>query len=266
MIRRVQHNFRVLLACWRLDFKAAAHFRWDALLGVLVSITWMFFAIAPVLVAGQYLGGTTGWTGARLLFLSAIWYWMDAVMWVFAEAGIRQLTTDVRQGRLDGKLLQPCSSLVRCMLGGSMNIPDIPKFAIAIALGTWAITHGALPGGPMSLLGFVVALLAASVILWVVAVLSIYKVITLMEFDGRSAMYAVHNLSRVPTDLYAPGLRLILSSVFPVVLITTVPAHVFFGWGSWWLPLISVAVASVAVAVLRLAWRREIRDYAGLQG
>jgi ABC-type uncharacterized transport system permease subunit len=87
-----------------------------------------------------------------------------------------------------------------------------------------------------------------------------------MEFNGEAAFYALHNLARVPTDLYAPGLRLIFSSVFPVILITTVPSHVFFGWGGWWLPLVSAAVAAGAVTLLRALWNREIRDYAGLQG
>jgi ABC-2 type transport system permease protein len=247
-----------------LDFKAAVKFRFDMVIGTGVNIIWLFFAIAPVLVAGKFLGDGDGWTQPRLLFLQAIWYWMDAIMWVFCFGSIQRLAEDVRVGTLDGQLLLPTSSLARTMLG-HLSVQDLPKVVIALALGGYAIWAGAMPGGLWSILAFIVCLLAASVIFWCVAVFSSYKVMTLREFDGTVALNAMHNLGRMPVDMYGPILRIFLSSIFPVVLITTVPSRVFFGWSSWWLPLVSVAVAVVLVVVLRLAWNREVRNYIGLQ-
>jgi ABC-type uncharacterized transport system permease subunit len=234
-------------------------------IGTLVTLAWLFFAIAPVLAAGRYLGEGDGWTQSRLLFLQAVWYWMDAVTWVFLNDNIGQLQRDVRRGLLDWKLLLPTDSLTFVTLG-KLNVPDLPKFVIAIALGAWAVAAGAFPGSGWSILGFLVCLAAASVLLWVIGVFATYKVITLFDFDGEFVLDAVHNLARVPVSMYGVVLRVVLSSILPVILITTVPSTVFFGWSAWWVPLVALAVTVVAAAAVRLAWLRETRLYVGIQG
>ena len=261
----VAHTWRCVRASWMLDLKSAEAFRANALVGIGISLAYMFFAIAPVLAAGRYLGQGDGWTQARLLFLQGVWYWMDAVIWTFCSRGVSELTEAVHTGRLDGLLLLPGDSLTRIMLG-HISVGDLPKFLIAMALGGYAIAAGAFPGSVWTVLSFIICLGAASVIMWTVAAFSILKIITLFEFDGTFALNAVHDLGRVPVSLYAPWLRIIFSSVLPVILITTVPSTVFFGWSSWWTPIVPVAVAALLVWLLRLAWRHEIRNYVGLQG
>jgi ABC-2 type transport system permease protein len=247
-----------------LDLKAAAHFRGDTLFGVVVSLAWLGFAIAPVLVAGRYLAAE-GWNQPRLLFLQAIWYWMDAVNWFFLSENMDKLRSGVTSGRTDGLLTLPVDSLLMASLG-HLNVPDLPKFGIALALGGYAVWAGALPGGVLAVVGFVVALAAASVLFWAINVLCSFKVLTQFRFDGGFLASAVHNLSRVPTDLYNAGMRLLFSSVLPVVLLTTLPSRVFFGWDPLWLAAVSVAVTVAVVALTRWLWRREVARYVGLQG
>ena len=261
----VAHTWRCVRAGWMLDLKSAQAFRANAVIGTGISLAYMFFAIMPVLVAGRYLGQGDGWTQARLLFLQGVWYWMDAVIWTFCSKGTSELTEAVHTGRLDGLLLLPGDSLTRIMLG-HISVGDLPKFIIAMALGGYAIAAGAFPGSVWTVLSFIICLGAASVIMWTVSVFSILKIITLFEFDGTFALNAIHNLGRVPITLYAPWLRIIFSSILPVVLITTVPSTVFFGWSQWWMPAVPIAVAVLLIRLLRLAWRHEIRNYVGLQG
>ena len=259
------HTVRCVRASWMLDLKSAEAFRANALLGTVISLAYMFFAIAPILVAGHYLGQGDGWTQARLLFLQGVWYWMDAVIWTFCSKNVNELIEAVHTGRLDGMLLLPGDSLTRIMLG-HLSVSDLPKFIIAIALGGYAVAAGAFPGSVWTVMSFIICLVAASVIMWTISVFSSMKVITLFEFDGLFALDAIHNLGRVPVSLYAPWLRIIFSSILPVILITTVPSTVFFGWSPWWLPIIPVAVAVLLVWLLHLAWHHEIRNYVGLQG
>ncbi|MCL1838164.1 MAG: ABC-2 family transporter protein [Propionibacteriaceae bacterium] len=258
------HTFRTVRAGWILDLKSATAFRGDLVIGTLVSMFWVIFAIAPVLVAGYYLGEGAGWTQARLLFLQAIWYWMDAVNWVFCVRNTNGLATDIRNGRLDGRLLLPGDSLLRVMLG-QLGVQDLPKFLIAIGLAAYAIQAGAFPGGVWHIIGFVVCLIAASVMFWAIAVLSFLPAITLFKFEGDVIVNAIHNLNRVPADLYTPWLHALFSTALPIVLITTVPSRVFFGWSPWWMPIVCVIAAFVLLVVLRYLWARQLRHYVGFQ-
>jgi ABC-2 type transport system permease protein len=244
--------------------KAAAHFRGDTLIGLGVSLAWLGFAIAPVLVAGRYLAAE-GWNQPRLLFLQAIWYWLDAVYWAFLSRNIESLQSGVVNGRVDGLLTLPADSLLMASLG-HLNVADLPKFGIALALGGYAVWAGAVPGGAWAVIGFVVALTAASVLMWAINVLCGFKVLTQFRFEGGFLADAVHNLSRVPTDLYSAGMRLLFSSVLPVVLLTTLPSRVFFGWDSVWLASVAAAAAVALTVLTRWLWQREVSRYVGLQG
>jgi ABC-type uncharacterized transport system permease subunit len=247
-----------------LDLKSTLAFRGDVVVGTLVSVFWVVFAIAPVLVAGRYLGSGDGWTQPRLLFLQGVWYWMDAVNWVFCAPNVQALNADIRAGRLDGRLLLPGDSLTRIMLG-HLGVADLPKFLIAVGLGGYAVGAGAFSGGAWAIIGFIVCLISASVLFWLVGVLACIPAITLFEFDGGFILDAIHNLDRVPVSFYAPWLQALFSSALPIILITTTPSMVFFGWGHWWWPCVSVAATITLLLVTRILWTRQIRHFVGFQ-
>jgi ABC-2 type transport system permease protein len=250
---------------WRAEFSGAAEYRVDLVSGTLVSTLWLGIAVAPMLVVSTHAQVAQGWTLPRLLFLSAIWYLLDAVLWMVIVTNHRRLEHEITHGTLDVVLLRPVNSLLLCTLG-TIYVQDTPKAVLALALGAGAIVVG---GGPPSVLAAVataVAVVCACVLLWAAGVLVTYKALTHVRFDATFAIGAVHNLARVPTPLYGPVLHLVMTVVVPVTFLTTVPAQLFYGTASlWWAPA-SVALTVVTVAVASRLWHGELRRYTGSMG
>lgn len=250
---------------WRAEFSGAAEYRVDLVSGTLVSGLWLGIAVAPMLVVSAHGPVMQGWTLPRLLFLSAIWYLLDAVLWMVIVTNHRRLEHEIKHGTLDVVLLRPVNSLLLCTLG-TIYVQDTPKAVLALGLAAGAVVVG---GGPPSVLAAVataVAVACACVLLWAAGVLVTYKALTHVRFDATFALAAVHNLARVPTPLYGPVLHLVMTVVVPVTFLTTVPAQLFYGTLNLWWALASVALTVTTVAVTSRLWHGELRRYTGSMG
>ncbi len=257
----VRRTVRALWWGWRSEFSAAAEYRVDLVSGTLVSALWLAVSVAPLLVVSRY-STTAGWNLPRLLLLAAVWYLLDAVVWMLIGNNSARLDERVRDGSLDGLLLQPVSSLLMCSLR-NLYVQDIPKVVLAVLLGAYAVARG---GGPASLtsgLAALVTIACSCVLMWAAGVLASYKALSAVRFDGWRIMTGVHDLARVPTPLYGTTLHLLMTVVLPVTFLTTVPAQVFFGDIPLWWAGLSVALTAAVVALTSWLWGRELGRYTG---
>ena len=259
------HTLRVLWAGWKAELAGAAEYRGDLVIGTIVTTIWLGISVAPVLVVALHTDDAHGWTLPRLLFLQAVWYLLDAVVWAFLIMNVGYWEEYVRLGLLDGKLLRPVNSLVLCSLG-RLYVPDLPKIALAVGLGVVAVVLGGGPPGWLHGLAAAASIVSAVVLMWAIGVLVNYKTLTHVRFDGWAALFAAQNLARVPVPLYGEVLRVVLTAVVPIAFLATVPAQLFFGDVSPWLGLVSVGLAALAIRLTWFLWRRELAKYAGAMG
>jgi len=260
--REPTRTIRALWWGWKAALSSAAEYRVDMVTGTIVSTFWLGIAVAPMLVVSANSAAAPGWTLPRLLFLQAVWYLMDGLLWMIALPNAWTLSGAVRDGELDATLLKPVDSLVLCTLG-RLEIQDAPKIVLGVALGVGAMAAGGGPATPLAALGTVIAIGCALCLLWSVTVLTHYKAITQVEFDGSFALHAVHNLARVPTPLYGPVLHVLLTVVVPVAFLTTIPAQILFGELPPVVVVACLAVAILAIQATAVLWRRELRHYTG---
>ena len=256
---------RALWWGWRAEFSGAAEYRLDLVSGTVVSAVWLGLSVAPMLVVAANSAAAPGWTLPRLLFLQAVWYLMDGILWMLISNNARRISFMVHDGTLDAVLLRPVSSLVMCTLS-QVYVQDVPKVVLALGLGVTATVLGGGPASLIALLGCLVAIVCACCLMWALGVLANYKAITKVRFDGMFALQGAHNLARVPTTLYGPALQVVLTVVLPVAFLTTVPAQVMFGELDLRWVGASVLLTGVVVYVTTRLWYRELRGYAGAMG
>jgi ABC-2 type transport system permease protein len=256
---------RALWWGWKAEFSGAAEYRLDLVSGTLVSAVWLGLSIAPMLVIAANSATAPGWTLPRLLFLQAVWYLMDGVLWMIIANNAREISSMVRDGTLDAVLLRPISSLVTCTLG-HLYVQDVPKVVLALGLGVVSCLMGGGPASVPALLGCLVTVVCACCLMWAVGVLANYKAISQVRFDGMFAVTAAHNLARVPIPLYGPVLQVVLTFVVPVAFLCTVPAQVLFGDVDLQWVLVAVLLTAAVLWVTSRLWNRELRSYAGAMG
>ena len=258
----LRHTLAVVWCGWRAALSGAAEYRGDLVVGTLVSLVWLGVSAVPSIVVTLHTDGAGGWTLPRLMYLLAIWYLMDAVMWIIIMPNIGQWGRQVQTGALDAVLLRPVRSLVMCSLG-TLGVQDLPKILLAAALGIGAVVRG---GGPVSvgaLVASLVCLLCGLVLMWAFGVLTSYKVLTQVQFDASFLLHAGHNLARVPTPLYGRAIQVLLTWVVPVSFVATVPAQMMFSMASAWMVVAAVLVTTAVVLLVVVLWNREVRRYSG---
>ncbi|CUR59529.1 membrane hypothetical protein [metagenome] len=263
-MRRGQ-TLRTLLAGWRAELAAASEYRVDLVIGTMVTTLWLGISVAPVLVVAAHTDEANGWTLPRLLFLQAVWYLLDAVVWVILVMNVGWWEEAVQLGTLDAQLLKPVNSLVLCSLG-RIYLPDLPKILLALGLGAVAVWLGGGPVGWAESAAAALAIASALVLMWAVGVLANYKTLTHVRFDGWAAIFAAQNLARVPVPFYGPVLRVVLTAVIPIAFLSTVPAQLFYGDIALWFGLVAVALAAAAIRLTSYLWTRELSRYTGAMG
>ncbi len=258
----LRHTLAVVWCGWRAALSGAAEYRGDLVVGTLVSLVWLGVSAVPSIVVTLHTDGAGGWTLPRLMYLLAIWYLMDAVMWIIIMPNIGQWGRQVQTGALDAVLLRPVRSLVMCSLG-TLGVQDLPKILLAAALGVGAVVLGGGPASVGALVASLVCLLCGLVLMWAFGVLTSYKVLTQVQFDASFLLHAGHNLARVPTPLYGRAIQVLLTWVVPVSFVATVPAQMMFSMASAWMVVAAVLVTTAVVLLVVVLWNREVRRYSG---
>ncbi|GIG41802.1 ABC transporter permease [Cellulomonas phragmiteti] len=260
-----RHAAVVVRAAWKSSLAGSAEYRGDLVVGTLVSIVWLAVSAVPAVVVSLNSAGAGGWTLPRLMCLLGVWYLMDAVMWIVVMPNVGQWGEQVRSGTLDGVLLRPVHSLVLCSFR-VVGVQDVPKVLLALALVVTSLVLGGGPPSVLALLAGAVCVACGLVLLWALAVLTSYKVLSHVQWDASFLLHAGLNLGRVPIPLYGDVLRVVLTWVVPVAFLTTVPAQVLFGMVPWWTVGAALGFAAASVVVVVVLWNRELRRYAGAMG
>jgi ABC-2 type transport system permease protein len=187
-------------------------------------------------------------TGLRTTFIDPNLSW-------FPETGIRN-------GKLDAYLLQPASSLFLSSLSLSSPLQLI-QVVLGIGVLGWGIAvadHSPTAGGVASWLVLVVA---GIVVTWALSVLLACLAFWAPTLQLDVFYHSAWQLGRYPTDVFARPLRILLTYVFPMALIASVPSTALLRGPRAGVLVAGVAAAGGAAGLAVLAWRAGLRRYSG---
>lgn len=215
-----------LLLVWGKEITQALRYRLDLLVGLASSLGWAIVAVVPVVVATDPTLPLTGdWTRARLLVLVGMFLVLDGFVWSVIVPNIAVWPAMVLDGTMDLWLILPIHSLAVLSLR-RFDVRSLPKLAI----GAGVAVIGVVQSGGVQLLGigcFLLSLPLACLVLWSAAVLISSLCFLVVRIDVMFATNGLHNVSRIPVDLFAPSFRTVLW-VIPVAALTTVPTRALF--------------------------------------
>jgi ABC-2 type transport system permease protein len=227
------------------------------LLNTLINVVtgWLGLAI----VFGQ-VESIHGWSYASALAVLGVYLVVGAVRDLVISPSLDRmagLDGDLWKGTLDFVLLRPVNTqfLVSLREWRLLSVFDmLLGFAvIGVAGARIELTAGQFTG-------FVVALLAGLLTLYAVFLLFTSLMFWSPGFLFTWVFNGIFQMARYPVGIYPGFLRLVLTWVIPIGIMTTVPALAFTGEAPGWLlaavVLFAVAVFAVASHIFRLALRR----------
>jgi ABC-2 type transport system permease protein len=278
------YYLRLIGSFARASAQAELAYRANFWLSLFHSLLALATGVVGVLVLYGQVETIHGWDMASTLALLGVFLILSAVRGLFLGPSLEALAGmdgEVWTGRLDYTLLRPVNAqflasfrhwrpfaLIDLALGIGVVavavglVPWAPPCPSDAVLGTQGGTSVGVALSPQTVASFLLAMAAAVTILY--AALLAFCALTLWNpgllftwiLDGMFGM------ARYPVGLYPGWLRLILTWVVPVGLMTTLPAEALMGRLSGASLAGSLAFAAVLFAGASLFFRLGLRRYA----
>lgn len=238
-------------------------FEYRANLGanVLATLFWLAMSVLSVRLYFYRASDVGGWTFYEVLALIGVFNAVRGGIDFFLQPNMSRLVGHIRTGTLDFVLTKPVDSQFYISFR-HLAFWQLADIALGFGVTGFAVWRLGVRPGVGELVQFVLLFIAAvSVVyaLWMgMMILSFWAV----KVDNLSYLFtSIFETARYPVTVYRGVVRLLLTYVFPVAFVTTVPTRAIVGRQSWMETGVAVAVAALFLILSRAMWRFALRHY-----
>jgi ABC-2 type transport system permease protein len=257
----VRKYVRLLREFFRACLVEEFEYRTNLIGNVLTSVFGVAMAILTIQLFFHNTGSIGGWGIYQILALLGIFNAIQGIIAFFLQPNMARLVGHIREGTLDYVLLKPVDSQFYVSFRHLVfwRLADV---ALGLGLTAFAVIRLGIRPTFTEWLLFTV-MFAASVIV----VYSLWTCIMICSFwavkvDNLSFLFqSFLETARYPVTVYRGLLRLLLTYVFPVAVITTIPAEAVLGRVTWPNAAAASAAALVLLGASRLFWKFALRFY-----
>lgn len=256
--------FRLIARFVQASFQEEAAYRSNFLVGLFTSLLNLATGVLGIVVLFSQIQSIQGWNLPATLALLGVYLTVSALRGLVIGPSLESLAGmdgEIWTGAFDFTLLRPVDtqfvvSLRKWRLFAAFDLLlGIGVLAAAVSqlgmsLSLWQILSFLLTLLSGTLILYAILLIFAALIFWSPGVLFTWV------FDG------LFQLARYPLGLYPGWLRLVLTWIVPVGVITTIPAQALIGALSIPALLTSLGLAVVLVTAASFLFRRGLLRYA----
>lgn len=254
---------RLLREFIRASAQQEMAYRANFFIGLLHSLLNLGTGILGLVVLFGQVESLHGWDFPATLALLGVYLTVGALRGLVIGPSLEALAglgQEVMTGNFDFSLLRPVNVQ---FLASFRHWRLFSLLDLALGLGVLGIAVSR-PGQSLSVqqaLSFLVALSAALAILY-----ALLLALTAMVFWSPGFLFTwvfdgIFQMARYPVGIYPGWLRLVLTWVIPIGVITTVPAQALTGNAPWSLLAGSVLLAAALVTAASLLFQRALRRY-----
>ena len=238
-------------------------YRANVWIGLLHALLNLGTGVVGVVVLFAQVEAIHGWDLPAALALLGVYLTLSALRGLFIGPSLDALAGmdgEIWTGRFDFTLLRPVGTQ---FLASLRTWHPLALIDLAFGLGLLAMTTVQLSRSPepVDVVSFAIALGAGVTILYAISLALTALVLWSPTFLFTWVLDAVFQMARYPVGLYPGWLRLVLTWVVPVSIMTTVPAQALTGDLPPGMLAGSVALAAVLLAGASLLFRLGLRRY-----
>jgi ABC-2 type transport system permease protein len=253
---------RAIVASLRTAAMTALQYRASFLGEAAVALFWLAWTIAPLFVVYQFDDGIAGWSRDEALLVVGFFITLSGILDAFIDPNLSAVVQHVREGTLDFVLLKPIDTQLLVSIHRTAPA-KLPQVLAGVLVALAAAFRLPSPPGTSEIVASLALLAAGTTILhslWTLVVSLSFKFV---RVDNLSHLLrSIVDAGRWPTAFYPVAVRIVLTFVVPVGLMTTYPALALRGSLSGRAALVAIGVSLGFALIARLAWRRAIRGYA----
>ncbi len=252
---------KLLVLFFKNSVQVEMEYRANFLTNVVLSGLWMASRLVSVLAFFEHRDTIGGWSFEEVLIVIGLFNLFAGFIDAVLRPNIERIVEHIQMGTMDFILTKPVNSqflasmrhffiwnFVDCVLGFGVIVyalvrlqrmpspAEIGLFAILLAAGL-VIVYG-------------IWMLLVTMAFWFVQVANIAELFTTFFQAGR-----------FPVSVYTGWIRIMLTFVVPIAMLTTFPAASLLGRLAWTYALASLGMAAVLLVASSMFWNYAVRHY-----
>lgn len=252
---------RVVAAELRVAGMLAMRYRASFIAEGIMSCGWVAWTVVPLLVVYEYRDSVGGWDRDQALLVMGLFITMEGLLGAFIDPNLRAVVEQVRDGTFDYTLLKPVDSQLLVSIH-RIQPTELPHaLAGLVVTGVAASRLDPAPGLREMAEGALLLLVGVALLhaLWTIVVATSFWFV---RVDNLSILLrSLLDAGRWPVTYYRGVVRVVLTWVIPVGLITTFPALALRGLLEPNLLLAACGFSLGASLLARAVWRHALSQY-----
>jgi ABC-2 type transport system permease protein len=253
-------NLRIAGALARASLQVALQYRADFLLDGAMGLVRTLLSVVPTLLVFEHRDTLAGWTAPDVMLVMGLFFLMHSLLAGLVEPNLGEVVEAIRNGTLDLVLLKPADAQLL------VSVRRVQPSALwdlvgALAVIGWAAANRPAPRPVDAVVAVLLVCLGLVAMygLWLLAICTSFFFVRVDNL--RFALWSIADAGRNPLPVYGLALRIVLSALIPVGLITSFPVSAVRG--EWNGPLLAFAAAIALIFAVgsRRAWKWSLASY-----
>lgn|GEM_PF-2853617 len=230
MFKKIIHNLRFFLQLCSMNIKMVVMYRKNFYISLVAIMFWMTIYVGLIEIIYGHTNEIAGWAKGEVLIILSFYYFITSIANFLFRENFENFGDKMRKGELDQFLTKPAAFQIQCFFA-RMRFDQISSPIIVLFLfwyGTSQMTAPLLLSH--IIVGFLYALLSVGFFyhfLLLVATSTFY----LEKADTLgSVMWNLSQIGRYPRQIFTGASRIFFQFIFPMALITSIPAEMFIGF------------------------------------
>jgi ABC-2 type transport system permease protein len=213
----------------KTSLAAQMQYRADFLIQIAMAFFWVFWNVAPAVIIFRLRPAIAGFDMAQAMLVISAFLILKALLEGFISPNLLQVVQHIRTGTLDFILLKPVDSML--MVSTARWVPaKLVDLSCGIGIAIWSVTRIDPTPSPRALLLSLLMLLSGAVTLYALWMLVICIAFWLVRVDNLSFLFSsIFDAGRWPISIFRGWVRIFLTFVLPVALMTSFPAMAALG-------------------------------------
>ena len=236
-------------------------YRADFLTALLMTALDIVWSVGTAIVFYSHRTNIGGWSFDEALIVIGMFFIILAIMDAFILPNVQELGQHIRKGTLDFVLIKPVGSQLHATLR-RYKIPRLSNGIAGFIIIAYAIAQLKLQLQPQQLIYFLALFVAAIIILYSIMVLLASITFWAVQMDNiHDLFYGFFEAAKYPASAFPQPVRFIITFVFPVAFLTSVPAEAILNRVTPQLVMYGCGMAAVLLFLCTRFWRIALRNY-----
>jgi ABC-2 type transport system permease protein len=247
----------------RVSIQQDVSYRANFWINLLHSILNLTVAVLAVVILFGQIKTLNGWDLSATLGLVGVYLTVSAFRGLFIGPSLEALVglgQEIWSGQFDFTLLRPVNTqfLITFRIWRLYALIDLLLGAVVI---TWAVLLNPVVIAWYQWIYFFLAMIAAVVTLYAILLAFSALVFWSPGFLFTWVFDSIFQLARYPVNIYPPLVKLLLTWIIPISVITSIPAQTLSGQTGLTAVLIALTVAAVLFGLSSWIFQKGIKRY-----